>query len=68
MSTLSINYRVPAPAGNKIVSQVLRDWAVGATLTYASGLPILAPTSTNNLSTLLFRGTYYNRVPGVTRS
>ena len=65
VSTLSLNYRVPAPAGNKIVSQVLRDWAVGATLSYASGLPILAPTSTNNLSSVLFRGTYYNRVPGV---
>ena len=65
VSTLSLNYRVPAPAGNKIVSQVLRDWAVGATVTYASGLPILAPTSTNNLSSLLFRSTYYNRVPGV---
>jgi hypothetical protein len=65
VSTLSLNYRVPAPAGNKIVSQVLRDWAVGATLSYASGLPILAPTSTNNLTSVLFRGTYYNRVPGV---
>jgi hypothetical protein len=65
VSTLSLNYRVPAPAGNKIVSEVLRDWAVGATVTYASGLPILAPTSTNNLSSLLFRSTYYNRVPGV---
>ena len=65
VNTLSINYRVPAPAGNKIVSEVLRDWAVGATVTYASGLPILAPTSTNNLSSVLFRSTYYNRVPGV---
>lgn len=65
VSTLSLNYRVPAPAGNKIVSEVLRDWAVGATVTYAGGLPILAPTSTNNLSSLLFRSTYYNRVPGV---
>jgi hypothetical protein len=65
VSVVSINYRVPAPHGNKIVSQVLRDWALGSTLNYASGLPILAPTSTNNLTTLLFRGTFYNRVPGV---
>ena len=65
VSTLSLNYRVPAPAGNKIVSQALRDWAVGATVTYASGLPILAPTSTNNLSSVLFQSTFYNRVPGV---
>ena len=65
VSTLSLNYRVPAPAGNKIVSEVLRDWAVGATVSYASGLPILAPASTNNLSSVLFRSTFYNRVPGV---
>jgi hypothetical protein len=72
VSTLSLNYRVPAPAGNKIVSEVLRDWAVGATVSYASGLPILAPTSTNNLNGLLCRsaacgtgGTFYDRVPGV---
>ena len=65
VSVISINYRVPKPEGNKIVSLVLRDWAVGTLLTYASGTPILAPTSTNNLATLLFRGTYYNRNPGV---
>ena len=39
-------------------------------LTYASGTPIQAPTSTNNLNSLLFRGTassgtFYNRNPGV---
>ena len=44
---------------------------MGATLSYASGLPILAPPSTNNLNSLLFRddwfwsGTFYNRNPGV---
>jgi hypothetical protein len=65
VSVISLNYRVPAPHGNKIVSLAVRDWAFGTLLTYASGTPILAPTSTNNLSTLLFRGTYYNRVPGV---
>jgi hypothetical protein len=65
VSVISINYRAPALSGNKIVSQVVRDWALGATLSYASGLPILAPTSTNNLASVLFRGTYYNRVPGV---
>jgi hypothetical protein len=65
VSVISINYRVPAPEANKIVSLVVRDWALGSLLTYASGTPILAPTSTNNLSTLLFRSTFYNRVPGV---
>jgi hypothetical protein len=63
VSVLSINYRVPRPAGNRYVSQVLRDWALGTTLNYSSGVPILAPSSTNNLTTLLFRGTFYNRVP-----
>jgi len=63
VSVISINYRVPAPGGNKIVSQFVRDWALGTTMTYASGLPILAPTSTNNLTTLLFRSTFYNRDP-----
>jgi hypothetical protein len=65
VSVISINYRVPAMKGNRIVSLAVRDWAFGTLLQYASGLPILAPTSTNNLSTLLFRSTYYNRVPGV---
>jgi hypothetical protein len=65
VSVISINYRAPALSGNKIVSQVVRDWALGATLSYASGLPILAPVSTNNLSSVLFRSTFYSRNPGV---
>jgi len=65
VSVISLNYRVPAPQGNKIVSLAVRDWTIGSLLTYTSGTPILSPTSTNNLTSLLFRGTYYNRVPGV---
>ena len=67
VSVISVNYRIPAFAEgrNKYVSQVVRDWAIGATMNYASGLPILAPASTNNLSTLLFQSTFDNRVPGV---
>ena len=34
-------------------------------MSYASGLPILAPASTNNLTSVLFRSTFYNRNPGV---
>jgi hypothetical protein len=64
VSVLSANYRLPAWGSNKYVSQVVRDWTIGAVLSYGSGLPILAPTSTNNLSTLLFRSTFFNRVPG----
>src|SRR6185312_5308014 len=67
-SVISTNYVVPTPewkfAQNKVISQVLRGWTIGAVMSYASGLPILAPTSSNNLSTLLFRSTFYNRVPG----
>jgi hypothetical protein len=64
VSVISANYRLPAWGPNKYVSQAVRDWAIGATMSYASGLPILAPNSTNNLSTLLFRGTFFNRVAG----
>ena len=69
VSTISVNYRVPAPAGNKIVSLAVRDWVLGTLLTYASGTPITAPSSVNNLNTLLFRGavasggTFYSRDP-----
>jgi len=73
VSVISINYRAPALSGNKIVSQVLRDWAVGATMSYASGLPIPVPASTNSLNSLLLRAatspptniSFYNRNPGV---
>jgi Carboxypeptidase regulatory-like domain/TonB dependent receptor-like, beta-barrel len=74
VSVISANYRLPAWGPNKVVSQVVRDWAIGATMSYASGLPILAPTSTNNLNNLLFQwpstagntaATFVNRVPGV---
>ncbi len=64
VSVISANYRLPAWGPNKFVSQVVRDWAIGATMNYSSGLPILAPASTNNLSTLLFQNTFVNRVPG----
>ena len=37
-------------AGNKIVSLVGSRLGLGSPLSYASGTPILAPTSTNNLS------------------
>jgi hypothetical protein len=62
-------YTVPKPSfsflQNKVISSMVRDWQLGAVLRYGSGLPILAPTANNGLSTSLFRGTYENRVPGV---
>jgi len=58
------NYRMPAFTSNRWVRAVQRDWTLGGVFRYASGLPILAPSAQNNLSTLLFRGTFANRVPG----
>lgn len=65
VSVLSASYRLPKWGSNRILSQVVRDWSIGSVLSYASGLPILAPTSTNNLNNLLFRSTFFNRNPGV---
>jgi hypothetical protein len=42
----------------------IRDWTFGATLQYASGLPIMAPVAQNSLSSVLYRNTFANRVPG----
>ncbi|HWE52992.1 MAG TPA: TonB-dependent receptor [Bryobacteraceae bacterium] len=65
VSVISANYNLPAWGQNKFVSHIVRDWTIGGVFSYGSGLPILAPTSTNNLSTLLFRSTFFNRVPNV---
>jgi hypothetical protein len=48
-----------------VVSQVARDWNLGAVLRYASGLPIHVPTSTTNLQSYVFQNAWVNRVPGV---
>jgi hypothetical protein len=60
----AVNYTVPKWNTNKVASWILRDWMVGATLQYASGLPIQAPTAQNRLSDVLFQNTFANRVPG----
>jgi hypothetical protein len=67
----SVNYTVPTIRANNIVSTAVRDWTIGAFVTYASGLPILAPTPQNNLQSLLLRNipstqtlSYANRVAG----
>ena len=49
---------------NAVARHVLSGWTVGGILRYASGKPIRTPQAQNNLSTLLFRGTNSNRVPG----
>jgi hypothetical protein len=65
VSNINFSYTVPKFGGNKILRNVLSDWQTGALLTYASGAPILVPTSQNQLANQLFRGTFMNRVPGV---
>jgi hypothetical protein len=58
-------YTLPKLPGNKIVSWVLRDWAVDAYLQYASGLPIPAPPATTSIANQLYQPSVANRVPGV---
>ncbi len=45
---IAANYQVPKWNTNKFVSLVLRDWTIGAILTYASGQPIMAPRAGSN--------------------
>jgi hypothetical protein len=61
---LGFNYQAPALTRNKLVRAATRDWTLGGILRYQSGLPILVPASNNALSSVLFRGTFENRVPG----
>ena len=57
-------YVTPRWGSNKFVRNLLGDWTIGGVLRYASGLPIPAPSSNNNLFPLLFQSTRMNRVPG----
>jgi hypothetical protein len=48
VSVISVTYRLPAWSANRYLSYAVRDWAIGSTLSYASGLPIrrrLPPTT-----------------------
>lgn len=64
-NVIAFTYTVPRIEGiNGILAYALADWQVAGILKYASGFPILAPGAQNNLSTILFQGTYANRVPG----
>ncbi|HYP14454.1 MAG TPA: TonB-dependent receptor, partial [Bryobacteraceae bacterium] len=59
----AFTYEIPG-FGNRLVKAVAGGWSLGGVLRYASGLPIMVPSANNNLNSLLFRGTYANRVPG----
>jgi hypothetical protein len=60
----AFNYRVPALGPNRWVRLAVGGWTFGGILRYASGLPIQVPAAQNQLASLLFRGTFANRVPG----
>jgi hypothetical protein len=60
----AFSYKTPAVGHNGWLRAIDRDWTFGGVFRYASGLPILSPLAQNNLSTLLFRGTFADRVPG----
>jgi hypothetical protein len=64
-TVIAANYTLPKWGRNRMLSYAVRDWQIGAILNYASGFPILSPLAQNNLTTLLFRATFANRVPGV---
>ena len=60
----AFNYRIPEFGPNRWVRLAVGGWTFGGILRYASGLPIRVPAAQNQLASLLFRGTYANRVPG----
>jgi hypothetical protein len=73
---VSGSYITPRTKGDgmafKVLSQVVRDWQIGAVLRYQSGNPIQVPASSNNLFAVLARtnlfyalATPVNRVAGV---
>jgi len=62
---VSFNYIFPKVTPNRFVRGVVGGWTLSGTLQYQNGGMIGVPGSQNNLSTLLFRGTVMNRVPGV---
>lgn len=60
----NFNYTTPGLGGNRGLRALSGGWTVGGILRYASGALIAVPGSQNALSSLLFRGTRMNRVPG----
>jgi hypothetical protein len=63
--SIGFSYRMPELGASRWTRALVGGWTVGGILRYASGLPIPVPAAQNNLSAVLFRGTFANRVPGV---
>jgi hypothetical protein len=62
--SISYNYVIPKLGSNRIVRAVIGGWTLSGVMSYQSGALIAVPAAQNNLSTLLFRSTLANRVPG----
>jgi hypothetical protein len=62
---IAYNYIIPKPTSNRYVRAVVGGWTLSGTLQYQNGGLIAVPGAQNNLSTVLFRSTLFNRVPGV---
>jgi hypothetical protein len=62
---ISFNYIIPKFTPSKAFRAVVGGWSLSGTMQYQNGNLIATPASQNNLSTLLFRSTLMNRVPGV---
>ena len=58
------SYETPRWESHRAMNLALSGWTFAGLLQYSSGLPILAPTATTNMSSLLFQNTLMNRVPG----
>jgi hypothetical protein len=62
--SVGFSYQMRPLGPNRWVRGAIGGWTFGGILRYASGLPIPVPLAQNNLSSLLFQTTYFNRVPG----
>jgi hypothetical protein len=64
VSVTALSYTLPKLNINRFLSLAIQDWTLSATLQFASGMPIKAPITQNALSSVLYRDTFANRVPG----
>jgi hypothetical protein len=62
--SISYNYVIPKIGPNRILRAIAGGWTLSGVMAYQSGALIPVPSAQNNLSTLLFRSTLANRVPG----
>ncbi|HEY6402279.1 MAG TPA: hypothetical protein VI479_12770, partial [Blastocatellia bacterium] len=63
----SFRYEVPAfglSNRNRLTRLALQGWNVSGILRYSSGVPIQVPGAQNSIASLLFRGSFANRVAG----